>query len=133
MDNFRYITALLLIVGGLWLVNLLLRRRLNRVEMIQAPQADDKVLPPYPKWLGWLSWQKLWKASPALQNRRMRLVETLPLDPKRRLVVVEYRGQEIILLLGPQNDRQITLPPKALSPFQQSLQNEIKADHHALS
>ena len=34
------------------------------------------------------------------KDRRLRLVETLVLDPARRLVVVSFDGQEKLLLLG---------------------------------
>ena len=37
---------------------------------------------------------------PARKERRMRVVETLVLDPARRLVLVEIDGAEQLLLLG---------------------------------
>lgn len=36
--------------------------------------------------------------------RRLFLVESLPLDPRRRLVLVRRDGKEHLILLGPQND-----------------------------
>lgn len=37
-------------------------------------------------------------------NRRLGVVETLYLDPKRRLVLIQRDGSEHLLLLGPSND-----------------------------
>lgn len=36
--------------------------------------------------------------------RRLSLIDTLPLDPRRRLVLVRRDGREHLLLLGAQND-----------------------------
>lgn len=38
--------------------------------------------------------------SPQRRERRLRVVETLVLDPARRLVIVECDGRERLLLLG---------------------------------
>lgn len=38
-------------------------------------------------------------------ERRLKLVESLMLDPRRRLVIVRWDGREHLLLLGPGGDR----------------------------
>lgn len=40
----------------------------------------------------------------APSERRMRIVETLMLDPRRRLLIVRCDGREHLLLLGPAGD-----------------------------
>lgn len=42
----------------------------------------------------------LFKLSPTARERRMRVVESLLLDPQRRLVLVSLDGDEHLLLLG---------------------------------
>lgn len=37
-------------------------------------------------------------------SRRLRLVEALPIDPRRRLVLVACDGREMLLLSGPAGD-----------------------------
>ena len=36
-------------------------------------------------------------------NRRLRILEALPLDPKRRLVLVQCDGRSVLLLAGAQD------------------------------
>lgn len=50
----------------------------------------------------------------ARQDRRLRVVESLALDPTRRLVVVSLDGEERLVLLGDGKLLDWT-PPKALS------------------
>lgn len=38
--------------------------------------------------------------TPTRKERRLKIVESLPLDPARRLVLVSLDGQESLLLLG---------------------------------
>ena len=38
------------------------------------------------------------------ENRRIKLIETFVLDPKRRLVVIEWAGEDHLLLLNQQGD-----------------------------
>jgi flagellar protein FliO/FliZ len=38
-------------------------------------------------------------------EKRLKLVESLMLDPRRRLVIVRWDGREHLLLLGPGGDR----------------------------
>ena len=51
-------------------------------------------------------------------TRRLRMVESLPLDIRRRLVIVRCDGAEHLLLLGPERDIVVTtnLPPAPESP-----------------
>ena len=42
----------------------------------------------------------LFRLSPGAKTRRMRVVESLLLDPQRRLVLVSLDGDEHLLLLG---------------------------------
>ncbi len=43
-------------------------------------------------------------AARGVAGRRLRLVETLPLDPRRRLLLVACDGREMLLLAGPAGD-----------------------------
>jgi len=43
-------------------------------------------------------------AMPSASSRRMQIIETLPLDPRRRLVVVRCDDAEHLLLLGVNQD-----------------------------
>jgi flagellar protein FliO/FliZ len=45
-------------------------------------------------------------------NRRLELVETLPIDARRRLVIVRCDGVEHLLLLGHNQDIVVTNIPK---------------------
>lgn len=47
--------------------------------------------------------------SPTRKERRLAIVESLVLDPSRRLVVVSFDGQERLLLLG--EGQVLTQPP----------------------
>lgn len=60
----------------------------------------------------------------AASGRRLQLVESLALDPRRRLLLVRCDGEELLLLTGGPNDLQVsrvtrppvggeTLPPPA--------------------
>lgn len=53
--------------------------------------------------------EALARFAPARQERRLAVVETLVLDPSRRLVLVSCDGEEKLLLLG---EGQV-LPPQA--------------------
>ncbi|MGC8469414.1 MAG: flagellar biosynthetic protein FliO [Acetobacteraceae bacterium] len=46
-------------------------------------------------------------------GRRLRLVETLPLDPRRRLLLVACDGREFLLLAGPAGDLALGWLPAA--------------------
>ena len=59
------------------------------------------------KWFSQRGCSRLMGTSP----RRMRLVETLALDMRRRLVIVEADGKEHLLLLGQTNDMLIASRP----------------------
>jgi len=43
-------------------------------------------------------------ALPAARNRRLRIVEVVPVDARRRLLLVRRDGVEHLLLLGPTQD-----------------------------
>jgi len=43
-------------------------------------------------------------ARPALGSGRLRLVQTLALDPRRRVVLLDCDGRELLLLTGGPND-----------------------------
>jgi flagellar protein FliO/FliZ len=45
-------------------------------------------------------WMQRLQAAASKRERRLTLVETLPLDPTRRLVLVSLDGQERLILLG---------------------------------
>ena len=45
---------------------------------------------------------------PGAANRRLKVVESLMLDPRRRLVLVRLDGRDHLLLLSPAGDRAIT-------------------------
>lgn len=45
--------------------------------------------------------------TPKGRTRRMRIVEVLPLDPRRRLVIVQRDSKEYVLLLSPNEGRLI--------------------------
>ena len=48
-------------------------------------------------------WRALWRpAAPA--GRRLRVVETLALDPRRRLMLLDCAGCEMVVLVGGGND-----------------------------
>lgn len=78
--------------------------------------------------LGGLAWalkymaSRGWCASPRLQNKRLKVVESLALDTRRRLVVVKCDDAEHLLLLSPQNDSvvaaniRLPLPPSPTAP-----------------
>ena len=51
------------------------------------------------------------RLSPATGQRRLRLVESLSLDPRRRLVLVRLDGQEHLLLLSAGGDRVVAAQP----------------------
>ena len=51
---------------------------------------------------------------PARKDRRMAILETLVLDPSRRLVLVSCDGEERLLLLG--EGQVLPAPAKARSP-----------------
>ena len=51
--------------------------------------------------------------APAARAGRLGLVEQLPLDPRRRLVIARCDGREVLLLLGGPQDRSLGwLPPR---------------------
>jgi flagellar protein FliO/FliZ len=56
------------------------------------------------------------------RRRRLHIVDSLPLDARRRLVIVRRDGAEHLLLLGGQADLLVesgfTLPPEAPAPSQ---------------
>lgn len=52
--------------------------------------------------------------SPTRKERRLAIVESLVLDPSRRLVVVSFDGQERLLLLG--EGQVLTQPPAQRKP-----------------
>ena len=54
--------------------------------------------------------EALARFQPSRRERRMQVVETLMLDPSRRLVLVSVDGEEQLLLLG--EGRLIGAPPK---------------------
>ena len=49
----------------------------------------------------------------ASSNRRLRVIEALPLDPKRRLVLVECDGRSVLLLASAQDQVVGWLPEPA--------------------
>ena len=52
------------------------------------------------------------------QKRRLSVIETLPLDPRRRVVLIKRDGVEHLLLLGPQTEtvvEQGVVPPEGPS------------------
>lgn len=69
---------------------------------------------------GWLS-RLMTKVAhtrlPGVQNeRRMRVRETLILDPRRRLVIVNCDGEDHLLLLGPNAETVIDRKPEKTDP-----------------
>ncbi len=48
---------------------------------------------------------------PTAGERRLRITESLMLDPRRRLVVVRFDDRDLLLLLSPAGDRSIAETP----------------------
>lgn len=69
---------------------------------------------------GWLSRLLVSAAGARLPNgrteRRMRIAETLILDPRRRLVIVTCDGEDHLLMLGPNSETVINRAPAAPAP-----------------
>lgn len=71
------------------------------------------------------------KLSP-VRDRRMRLLETLPIDPKRRVVLVQVDDREHVLMIGGGTDIVIEQNKPARSPkplpTDQSTTDHIKSE-----
>jgi flagellar protein FliO/FliZ len=61
--------------------------------------------------------RRLGMIQPGAQGvRRLKVIESLMLDPRRRLVVVRFDDREHLLLLSPSGDRPITdVPAKEIA------------------
>jgi flagellar protein FliO/FliZ len=57
------------------------------------------------------------------QRRRLSVIEVLPIDPRRRLVLVRRDDTEHLLLLGPEREMLIETRPR-LAGFAESLDRE---------
>lgn len=62
-------------------------------------------------------------------GRRLAIVEALPLDPRRRLLLIRRDGKEHLLLLGPQNDQvveaDINPPEEALTSHNEAVSDGV--------
>lgn len=58
--------------------------------------------------LVWLARRYRLGGTPAGAARRLRLIEALPIDPRRKLVLVRLDDREFLLLLGQDGNRVLT-------------------------
>lgn len=67
-----------------------------------------------------------WTISPQSKNRRLKIIETLSLDARRRIVIIKCDDTEHLLLLAPQNDRVISSNlQKANQPLQEGTISDL--------
>ena len=74
--------------------------------------------------------QKQWFSKLGLNPKKLQIIESLPLDPKRRVVWIRHESDAYLILLGQNQD----LVLKGPVPFEPSnvINNDISDDKHDL-